>query len=61
VWKESRLKNERDKKHGKEKYMWQMRGREREKLRFKCLNSDRDGIKKKAGIQTKTEKKDTDR
>lgn len=37
--------------------MCQMRGREGEKLRFKCLNSDRDGkIAKKTGIQTKREK-----
>lgn len=34
-----------------------MRGRDGEKLRFKCLNSDRDGkIAKKTGIQTKGEK-----
>lgn len=34
-----------------------MRGREGKKLRFKCLNSDRDGeIAKRTGIQTKREK-----
>jgi hypothetical protein len=30
------------KNHEDRKYMCQMIGREREKLRFKCLNSDRD-------------------
>jgi hypothetical protein len=47
----------------KEIYMCNMRGREREKLGFKCLNSDRDGeIYEKTGIQTKREgERDTDR